>query len=113
MEITLIDVLTAIETVQNVVDVINENTNDGLPAEFTDGEANTDIEVYLSDINKALMYDEENTALYEISSRLELIDARLDTEFTVLNEFYGFCGCAILTIICIKFFSWVSNTFSP
>ena len=30
MEITLLDVLTAIETVQDVVDVINENTNDGL-----------------------------------------------------------------------------------
>lgn len=112
MEITLIDVLTAIETVQNVVDVINENT-DNLPAEFTDGEANTDIEVYLSEISNALMYDEENTALYEISSRLEVIDTRLDTEFLVLNECFEFISTVLLTFLSIKFFEWVSNTFSP
>ncbi|MBE6846167.1 MAG: hypothetical protein E7508_10810 [Ruminococcus sp.] len=113
MEITLFDVLTAIETVQEVVDVINENTNDGLPAEFTDGEANTDLEVYLSDISNALMYDEENTALYEISSRLEVIDTRLDTEFLVLNECFGLISTVLLTFLSIKFFEWVSNTFSP
>lgn len=119
---TLLEVYEAVMAVKEVVDVIDEATKEAVNEEAMEvivaygdnsDEPNTDVEQYLYDIKNALMYDEENTSLQEISARLEVIDTRLDTEFVVLNEFYGFCGCTLLTIVSIKFFSWLTNTFSP
>ena len=116
--VTLVEVYQAIQTVKEVLDVVNDNTDDGFfPVEvadvlmtLSDGESgNNDVEILLQDIKESLMYDEENTALYEISSRLELIDARLDTEFQLANNFFGFVASALLAILSCKFFSWVAN----
>ncbi len=121
MELEILQILEIVQGIQEVTDIINGNTENALiPTEtlyvinsFADGEANTDVETTLEDIKDIFMYNEEYTVFEEMSSRLELIDARLDTEFTVLNEFYGFCGCTLLTVISLKFFSWLTNTFSP
>lgn len=122
LELTLLEVYEAVMAVKEVVDVIDEATKEAVNEEAMEvivaygdnsDEPNTDVEQYLYDIKNALMYDEENTSLQEISARLEVIDTRLDTEFVVLNEFYGLCGCTLLTIVSIKFFSWLTNTFSP
>lgn len=54
---------------------------------FGNGETgDNDIESLLSNIKASLTYNEDYTALQEISSQLELIDTRLDTEFTVINS---------------------------
>ena len=119
--VTLVEVYEAIETVKEVLDVVNDNTDDGFfPVEvaetlmtLSDGETgNNDVEILLQDIQESLMYDDENTALYEISSRLELIDARLDTEFNALNEGVSFICTALLVMVVCKFFSWIMNLFS-
>ncbi len=116
--VTLVEVYQAIQTVKEVLDVVNDNTDDGFfPVEvadvlmtLSDGESgNNDVEILLQDIKESLMYDEENTALYEISSRLELIDTRINTEFQLANSFFGFVASALLAILSCKFFSWVAN----
>lgn len=124
MELEILEILETVRIIKEVADVINGNTDDGylLPEETMDvldklddnsEEPNTDIEIYLSDIKNALMYDEEYTALQEISARLEVIDTRLDTEFLVLNECFGFISTVLICFVSFKFFSWISNTFSP
>ncbi len=46
-------------------------------------------------------------AIVEISSRLELMDKRLDTEFTVLNYGIGAIGSVLLAYTSMKFMSLV------
>ncbi len=71
-----------------------------------------DIEILLNDIKTSLMYDEKNTALYEISSRLEVIDTRLDKEFEVLNRCFGVVIVGLITIVSWKFFGWIMRLVS-
>ena len=86
---------------QELIDVIDS---------FGNGEAgDNDIETLLVDIKSSLTYNEDYTALQEISSRLELMDTRLDTEFTVLNSSIGFIATGIITIFVWKFFSWIAR----
>lgn len=86
---------------QELIDVIDS---------FGNGEAgDNDIETLLVDIKSSLTYNEDYTALQEISSRLKLIDTRLDTEFAVINDCLGFIATGIITIFVWKFFSWISR----
>ena len=71
--VTLVEVYQAIQTVKEVLDVVNDNTDDGFfPVEvadvlmtLSDGESgNNDVEILLQDIKESLMYDEEKTAVY-------------------------------------------------
>lgn len=106
-----------LQTIKTVVDVIDENTQDTevIPQEVVDvlqsfgdsEQGNNDIEALLSDIKSSLMYDEDNTALYELSSRLEVIDTRLDLEFEVLNFGISVIGSVLLATVSIKFLSWI------
>lgn len=80
---------------------------------FGNSEAgDNDIEILLNDIKASLMYDEKNTALYEISSRLEVIDTRLDKEFEVINRCLGVVIVGLVTIVSWKFFAWIMRLFS-
>lgn len=75
---------------------------------FSDGEfESNDVEVLLSEIKNSLMYDEKYTALSEISSRLELIDTRLDKEFEVINLGFSFIITSIVALLSWKFFGWI------
>ncbi len=117
----IIEVYEAVQAVKEVVDIINDNTDGQLiPQEVTDvlktfGNSQTgdnDIEILLNDIKSSLMYDEKNTALYEISSRLEVIDTRLDKEFEVLNHCFGVVIVGLITIVSWKFFGWIMRLVS-
>ena len=119
----LAEIMELLESIKFVVDIIDENTNGDteiIPQDvievlesFGDDEhGNNDIEVLLSDIKNSLMYDEESTAIYELSSRLEVIDTRLDTEFTVINNCFGLIIASFITIISWKFFSWIMRLVS-
>lgn len=116
MEITLYEIWVL---VNDVIELMQEEEA-LLPVEtvevinsLADGKVNTDVETSLEEIKNALMYNEDYTALQEISSRLEVIDTRLDTEFLLVNEFFGLVSTILLCFMSFKFFSWVSNTFSP
>lgn len=117
----IIEVYEAVQAVKEVVDIINDNTDGQLiPQEVTDvlktfGNNQTgdnDIEILLNDIKSSLMYDEKNTALYEISSRLEVIDTRLDKEFEVINRCFGVVIVGLITIVSWKFFGWIMRLVS-
>lgn len=121
MEITLIEVYEAVTAVKEVVDIISGNTDGELiPQEVTDvlksfGDSehgNNDIEILLTDIKDSLMYDDDYTSLQEISSRLELIDTRLDTEFVVINNGLGLIIASLIAILSWKFFSWLMRIVS-
>ncbi len=117
----IIEVYEAVQAVKEVVDIINDNTDSQLiPQEVTDvlktfGNSQTgdnDVEALLNDIKTSLMYDEKNTALYEISSRLEVIDTRLDKEFEVINRCFGVVIVGLITIASWKFFGWIMRLVS-
>lgn len=110
------EVVTILE-VYNLCNEIKEFVSDDvdLPVDvievlktFGDGEnGNNDIEKTLVDIRDSLMYDNENTSLSEISSRLEVIDTRLDLEFECLNYGIGVIGSVLLAYTSMKFLSWI------
>lgn len=79
---------------------------------FNDGEVSNDMEKYLEQINTSLMYNDDVTALSEISQRLEVIDTRLDKEFIALNDCFSFISTALLCFICFKFLNWLVRAFS-
>lgn len=88
---TAVTIVEVYQILTQIQELLSDDTE--LPAEvvdvlktFGDGEnGNNDIEKTLVDIRDSLMYDEENTAIYELSSRLEVIDTRLDREFECIN----------------------------
>lgn len=110
-------IIEAINAIKGLFDKNSDGNFDGelLPQEVTDlfaslsdGEqGNNDIENILVEIKDSLMYDENYTALSEISSRLELIDTRLDTEFEVINNGMGLIIVSLITILSWKFFGWL------
>lgn len=113
--ITIIDIVNAIKQAfggDDGVDLLPQEVADMLKS-LSDGEqGNNDIESLLVEIKDSLRYDEDYTALQEISSRLELIDTRLDKEFEVINSSLGFICTGIVTIVLWKFFSWIMRLFS-
>lgn len=119
------EVVETVITIAEIADLLNgifDKDGDGqiIPQELTDilksfnnGETgDNDIEMLLADIKSSLTYNEDYTALEEISSRLELIDTRLDTEFIVINEGLGFISACFITFLGWKFFSWLMRLVS-
>lgn len=114
-----------IQTVLTIIDIVNaitkafDSDGDGeievLPQElvdilttFSDGEqGNNDVENILVEIKDSLMYNEEYTALSEISARMEVIDTRLDKEFDTINYGLGLITTALITLLSWKFFGWL------
>lgn len=119
---TALQIIEAINAIKGLFDKNSDGSFDGelLPQEVTDllvslsdGEqGNNDIETLLVEIKDSLMYDDEYTALSEISSRLEVIDTRLDKEFEVINDGLGLILTALIAILAWKFFSWIMRLFS-
>ena len=106
--ITLLEVYNAVQEVKGLIDSdVDLSTVIDLLDNSIDGEINTDEEKLLAEIRDSLMYNEDTTAIAEISSRLELIDARLDTEFEVLNYGIGVIGSVLLAYTSMKFLSWI------
>lgn len=109
------EVVTLLQVYQlctEIKDFVSDDTE--LPTEvievlktFGDGESgNNDIEKTLVDIRDSLMYDEENTAICELSSRLEVIDTRLDREFECINFGLGLIASTLLAMASWRFLSW-------
>lgn len=108
MEISLLEVYTLVSEVKSLVEAGNDFSElVDLLDDNIDGENTTDTEILLEDIKNSLQYDEDNTALQELSSRMELIDARLDAEFEVLNFGIGVIGSVLLAYTSGKFLSWI------
>lgn len=118
MEVTTaLEIIEAINAIKGLFDKNSDGSFDCelLPQEITDllvslsdGEqGNNDIETLLVEIKDTLMYDDEYTALSEISSRLELIDTRLDKEFEVINLGFSFIITSIVALLSWKFFGWI------
>lgn len=114
------EVVETVITISEIADLLSsifDNDGDGqvIPPElvdvldsFNNGETgDNDIEALLSDIKASLTYNEDYTALQEISSRLELIDKRIDEEAKTLNTSLSFVCAGIVTIVGWKFFSWL------
>lgn len=112
--ITVIDFVNAIKQAfgsspDDDIEVLPQEVID-LLSSLSDGEqGNNDIEALLTDIKSSLTYNEDYTALQEISARMEVIDTRLDNEFKELNSSLGFISTGIITIFVWKFFSWISR----
>ena len=108
--ITIIDIVTAIK---QAFGKDGDGGIDLLPQEVVDLlESLSDGEQGNNDIEKLLMYDDEHSALSEISSRLELIDTRLDKEFEVINNGLGFIASSLIALLSWKFFSWLMRLIS-
>lgn len=119
------EVVETVITITEIADLLSkifDSDGDGqiIPPElaevlnsFDNGEVgDNDIEILLDDIKSSLTYNEDYTALQEISSRLELIDTRLDTEFTVINNGLGLIIASLISILSWKFFSWLMRIVS-
>ncbi len=119
------EVVETVITITEIADLLNkifDSDGDGqiIPPElaevlnsFDNGEVgDNDIEILLDDIKSSLTYNEDYTALQEISSRLELIDTRLDTEFIVINNGLGLIIASLIAILSWKFFSWLMRIVS-
>lgn len=119
------EVVETVITITEIADLLSkifDSDGDGqiIPPElaevlnsFDNGEVgDNDIEILLDDIKSSLTYNEDYTALQEISSRLELIDTRLDTEFIVINNGLGLIIASLIVILSWKFFSWLMRIVS-
>lgn len=60
-----------------------------------------------NDLEKMLMYDKDNTALSEMSSRLEVIDKRLDCTNQLLSHGFGFICTFVFVACAFKFLNWI------
>lgn len=123
----LVEIWEAVQTVKDIVDIINENTSSGseaIPQEvvevlqsFGDGErGNNDIEVLLSDIKSSLISDyvvsDDETYELTISQRLDIIDKRLDSEFITLNDCFGLIATCFLSFFAFKILTWLYDSIS-
>lgn len=108
MEISLFEVYTLVSEVKSLVETGSDFSElVDLLDDNTDGEINTDTEILLDEVKNSLQYNEDYTALQELSSRLEVIDTRLDLEFQCLNFGIGVIGSVLLSYVSGKFLSWV------
>lgn len=109
---TAITIAEVYDLVSNVYDIVSSEVDNQVVVDFvktlTDSEkGNNDLELILTDIRDSLQYNEDYTALQEISSRMELIDTRLDLEFECLNFGIGVIGSVLLAYASMKFLSWI------
>lgn len=88
-----------ISLITEIKDIIGDD--DDPFASLTDGELGN------NDLERVLMYDDDNTALSEISSRLEVIDKRLDCTNQLITEGFGFVCTFSLVILSVKIFAWL------
>lgn len=95
---------------QELVDVIT--TFDSECTDIAEFEPNNDIELLMYEIHNSLQYNEDVTALSEISQRLEVIDTRLDREFIAVNDCYSFICTLLLCFVSFKFLDWLLRAFS-
>lgn len=110
---TAVTIVEVYQILTQIQELLSDDTE--LPAEvvdvlktFGDGDnGNNDIEKTLVDIRDSLMYDEDNTAIYELSSRLEVIDTRLDREFECINFGLGLISSTLLVMVAWRFLSWL------
>ncbi len=107
--VTLLDVFNLCTTIHDFVsdDVDLPQEVIDVLATFGDGEANNDIEISLEEIKNSLMYNEEYTALEEISSRLEVIDTRLDYGLTSISLGLSAIISAIYAYASWRFLQWI------
>lgn len=114
----LMEVIETVITISEIADLLKsifDSDGDGelIPQEVSDLlKSLSDGEHGNNDLEKLLMYDDEHSALSEISSRLELIDTRLDTEFEVINNGMGLIIVSLITILSWKFFGWLIRLIS-
>lgn len=118
MDVSVWEVYQLCTDIKYVVDMMSEDT-EVIPDElvevletWNDGEISNDLEVALNDLNTKLMYNEDVTALSEISQRLEVIDTRLDREFIAINDCYSFLCTLLLCFVSFKFLNWLVRSFS-
>lgn len=115
---TVITIAEIAELLNNLFDsdgdgqIIPQEAVDVLESFGNSKAGDNDIEILLNDIKTSLMYDEENTALYEISSRLEVIDTRLDKGFEMISGAFSIVSTALVTLLCWKFFGWLMRLVS-
>lgn len=108
MEVSLFDVYTLVSEVKSLVETGSDFSElVDLLDDNSDGEINTDTELLLDEVKNSLQYNEDYSALQELSSRLEVIDTRLDAEFEVLNFGIGVIGSVLLAYTSGKFLSWI------
>ena len=109
---TAVTVAEVYQLVSSVYDIVADKADEQVMIDFvtslSDGEkGNNDLELILTDIRDSLQYNEDYTALQELSSRMELIDTRLDLEFECLNFGIGVIDSVLLAYASMKFLSWI------
>ena len=118
----LIEVYQAIMAVKEVVDIINENTDDTevIPQEvidvlqtFGDSEqGNNDVEALLSDIKTALVSEDDVSYMAYTAERLDIIDQRLNSEFIAVNDCLGLIATCFISFFAFKILTWLYNSIS-
>lgn len=97
-------VMTIEELIRYAVQLFIDNDDTALDTfveTFTDGNYGN------NDLERIFMYDENYTVFEEISSRLEVIDTRLDYTNRLLCDGFGFVQTFALVLISGKFFKWL------
>lgn len=94
-----------VATIAEVIGILNEikgilGKDDPLST-LTDGKLGD------NDLEQMLMYDKEHTSLAEISSRLEVIDKRLDFTNQLIIQGFGFVGTFAFVLLSVKIFAWL------
>lgn len=94
-----------VATIAEIIGILNElkgilGKDDPL-ATLTDGKLGN------NDLEQMLMYDKENTALAEMSARLEVIDNRLDCTNQLLSHGFGFICTFVFVACAFKFLNWI------
>lgn len=96
--------LTLEEVIRIAVDVFLDDDDTALETfveTFTDGDYGN------NDLERIFMYDDNYTVFEEISSRLEVIDTRLDYTNRLLSDGFGFVVTFCLVYISGKFIKWI------
>ncbi len=89
----------------------NTTSSEGLAGLLTDGELGN------NDLEKIFIYSpydpndpiQVQTVFQEISSRLSLIDRRLDCTNEILTSGFSFIGAFCCCLVSMKFFGWLYN----
>lgn len=89
----------------------NTTSSEGLAELLTDGELGN------NDLEKIFIYSpydpndptQVQTVFQEISSRLSLIDRRLDCTNEILTSGFSFIGAFCCCLVSMKFFGWLYN----
>lgn len=104
-------------TAEEILRLIYEALQDDNTANAEElAELLTDGNVGNTDIEKIFIYEpydpgksQYQTVYQELSSRLALIDRRLDCTNEILTSGFGFIGAFCCCLISFKFFGWIYN----